>query len=139
MGNAMWLFFALPDWYFSSILAPFSAGVLSMIPAAGIVCLLIGSVWGAAKRRLGLLIFLVLPIISHVLVAVAGFMRGDVDSSTSEAVLAVFFWSQVAIAAYFVFRLKGARLPAVLLGLFSSSYAVFASFIASMSFSDVWL
>lgn len=46
MGNAIWLFFALPDWYFSSILAPFSAGVLSTIPAAGIICLLVGGVWG---------------------------------------------------------------------------------------------
>jgi hypothetical protein len=139
MGNAIWLFFALPDWYFSSILAPFSAGVLSMIPAAGIVCLLIGGVWGAVKRRAGLLIFLLLPLLRQVLVAAAGYMRGDVDNDTSEVVLSVFFWSQVAIAAYFVFRLQGARLPAVLLGLFSLSYAVFASFVASMSFSDVWL
>jgi hypothetical protein len=139
MGNAIWLFFALPDWYFSSILAPFSAGVLSMIPAAGIVCLLVGGVWGAVKRRLGLLIFLLLPLLSQVLVAVAGYMRGEVDSDTSGVVLSVFFWSQAAIAAYFVFRLKGARLPAVLLSLFSLSYAVFASFVASMSFGDVWL
>lgn len=94
---------------------------------------------GAVKRRLGLLIFLLLPLSSQVLVAVAGFMCGDVDNDTSEIVLSAFFWSHVAIAAYFVFRLKGARLPAVLLGLFSLSYAVFASFVASMSFSDVWL
>jgi hypothetical protein len=139
MGNAIWLFFALPTWYFSSILAPFSAGMLSMIPAAGIICLLVGGVWGAVKRRLGLLIFLLLPLSSQVLVAVAGLMRGEVDSETSGVVLSAFFWSQLAVAAYFVFRLKGARLPAVLLGLFSLSYAVSASFVASMAFGDVWL
>lgn len=139
MGNAIWLFFALPGLYFSSIHAAFSAGVLSMIQAAGIVCLLVGGVWGAVMRRLELLIFLLLPLLSQVLVAVAGYMRGDVDSDTIGVVLSVFFWSQVAIAAYFVFRLKGARLPAVFLSLFSLSYAVFASFIASMSFSDVWI
>jgi hypothetical protein len=139
MGNAIWLFFALPEWYFSSILAPFSAGVLSIIPAAGIVCLLVGGVWGAAKRRLGLLLFLLLPLSSQVLVAVAGFMRGEVDNETSELVFSAFFWAHLAVAAYFVFRLKGARLPAAPLGLFSLSYTLFASFVASMSFSDVWL
>ena len=90
MGSAIWLFFALPDWYFSSILAPFSAGVLSMIPAAGIICFLIGGVWGAAKRRLGLLLFLLLPLLSQALVSVAGYMRGDVDNDTSELVLSAF-------------------------------------------------
>jgi hypothetical protein len=139
MGNAVWLFFALPDWYFSSILAPFGAGALSMIPAAGIICLLIGGVWGAVKRRLGLLFFLLLPLLSQVLVAVAGYMRGDVGNTTSQVVLSAFFWSQAGIAAYLVFRSKGARLPAVFLSLFCLSYAVFASFVASMSFGDVWL
>lgn len=139
MGNAIWLFFALPEWYFLSILAPFSAGVLSMIPAAGIVCLLVGAVWGAMKRRPGLLLFLLLPLASQVLVAVAGFMRGEVSHGVSEIVLSAFFWGQAAVAAFFVFRMNGARLPAGFLGLFSLSYAVFASFVASMSFSDVWL
>lgn len=39
MGNAIWLFFALPEWYFSTILQPFSAGPLTVIPALGIVSL----------------------------------------------------------------------------------------------------
>lgn len=139
MGNAIWLFFALPDWYFSCILAPFSAGMLTMVPAAGIVCLLVGAVWGAIKRRLGLLVFLLPPAASQALVAVAGFMRGSVDNDASGIILSAFFWLQLAVAAYFVFRLEGVRLPAVALSLFSLSYAWFASFVASMSFSDLWL
>lgn len=139
MGNAIWLFFALPEWYFSSILSPFSAEILTMIPAAGIICLLVGAVWGGIKRRVGLLLFLLLPLSSQGLVAVAGFMRGEVESGTAEIVLWALFWLQLVVAAYFIIRMKGARLPALFLSLFALSYAVFASFIASMSFSDVWL
>ena len=139
MGNAVWLFFALPDWYFSTILAPFSAGVLTVVPAVGIVGLVVGTVWGAAKRRRALLIFLVLPAASQALVAVAGIMRGDLRNHESEVILWTFLVLQAVAAGYFVFRLNGARLPASALAVFALSYAFFASFVASMAFSDVWL
>jgi len=74
MGNAVWLFFSLPMWYFSTITAPFASGVLTAVPALGIVSLVVGVVWGAIKRRLGLMIFLVLPVASQALMVVAGFM-----------------------------------------------------------------
>lgn len=139
MGSAIWLFFALPEWYFSTILAPFGAGVLTAIPAVGIVALAFGVIWGAARRQLGLLIFLSLPVASQVLVAVSGFMRGGLGDHESEVVLWTFLLLQAAAAGYFVFRLKGARLPASALAIFALSYAFFASFVASMAFSDVWL
>jgi hypothetical protein len=137
MGNAIWLFFALPDWYFSTILAPFSTGVLTVVPAVGIVALAVGAAWGVAKRRLGLSAFLVLPAASQALVVVAGFMRGTVGNA--EVIIWTFLLLQAVAAGYFVFRLKGARLPASALAVFALSYAFFASFVASMAFSDVWV
>lgn len=139
MGSAVWLFLALPEWYFSAILAPFSAGVLSVVPAVGIVALVVGAVWGVAKRRLGLLVFLILPAASQALVAVSGFMRGDLRNHESEVILSTFLLLQAVAGGYLVFRLKGARLPASALSVFSLSYAFFASLVASMAFSDVWL
>ncbi len=139
MGNAIWLFFALPVWYFSTIAAPFSAGMLSAIPALGIVCLIFGVVCGTLKRRLDLSMFLVLPAASQALVVVAGLMRGSLTVQVSEPMLATFVLLQIAFAGYFVFRLKGARLPAVALAIFTSSYAFFAAFVAGMAFADRWL
>lgn len=139
MGNAIWLSLALPEWYFSTVVAPFSAGALSAIPAIGVVCLVIGSIWGGLKRWRELLVFSTMPIASQVLVAVAGFVRGAVEASASNFVLSVFLLFQLALAGYFVFRLKDTRPQALMLAVFGMSYAFFASFIASMAFGDVWL
>ncbi|HEX9881864.1 MAG TPA: hypothetical protein VGA65_05090, partial [Hyphomicrobium sp.] len=109
MGNAIWLFFALPEWYFSTILAPFRTGLLSAIPALGIVCLIFGVVCGTLKRRLDLSAFLVLPVASQALALVAGFMRGSLTHQVSEPILAIFTLLQIAVAGYFIFRLEGAR------------------------------
>ncbi len=139
MGNAIWLTFALPEWYFSSILAPFSAGLLTAIPALGIVGLAIGAVWGLMKRRRGLLMFLLLPAASQVLVVVAGFMRGLLRDEASQPFLLAFLLLQIVVAGFFVFHLNGARLPAAALAVFTVSYALFAAFVAAMAFSDTWL
>ena len=137
MGNAVWLFFALPEWYFSSILQPFGAGILTAVPAVGILALAVGIAWGVAKRRLGLAIFLTLPAASQALVVVAGLLRGKVHNS--DMMLWMFLLLQAIAAGCFVFRLKSARIPASALTVFALSYAFFASFVASMSFSDMWL
>ena len=141
MGNAVWLFFALPNWYFSSILeSPWSGGSLVVIPILGIISLIIGGVWGAVARRQELLIFLVLPAASQILVVVAGFMRGWIrDPSLVGSILTVFMLLQIAGAGYLVFRSKGVRLAAAALAIFTSSYAAFASFIAMMAFRGAWL
>lgn len=133
MGNAVWLFFALPVWYIATL----SAGVLAVVPAIGIVALAVGVARGVAERRLGLAIFLVLPAASHALVVVAGLMRGKVHNS--DVIIWTFLLLQAIAAGCFVFRLKGARIPASALTVFALSYAFFASFVAAMSFSDVWL
>lgn len=139
MGSAIWLFLALPGWYFSTILAPFSAEILTAVPAIGIVSLAIGAVWGLIKRRRGLLIFLLLPAAGQVLVVAAGFMRGSLREEVAQPILLAFLLLQIAVAGYLVFRLKGARLPAAALTVFTVSYAFFAAFVASMAFNDTWL
>jgi len=137
MGNAVWLFLATPAWYFSTVLAPFSAGPLTAIPALGVLSLALGVTLGALKRERGLLVFALLPLASQALVAVAGFMRGMLRESTP--LIWAFLLLQVAVAAYLVWRVKRARLAAVALAVFAASYAFHAGFIASMAFTDTWL
>jgi hypothetical protein len=141
MGNAVWLFLAVPAWYSSTIVSPFSAGPLSAIPALGILSLTIGVVLGIVKRKTSLLIFLLLPTASQILVVVAGFMRGAFRSDANQLTLWIltFVLLQMAGAGYIVWRLKGARGPATAIAVFTSSYAVFAAFVAAMAFSDDWL
>jgi hypothetical protein len=143
MGNAVWLFCAVPTWYFSTLLMPFGAGMLSAIPASGAVCLVIGAVWGIIERKANLLVFLLLIVASQALVVVAGFWRGSLRGTTNEltlqTLLGIFLLLQIAIAGYFVWRLKGARWPAAALAIFTSSYAAFGAFVAAMAFSNDWL
>lgn len=139
MSNAVWLFVAVPSWYFSTILAPFSAGPLSAIPAFGIICLACGAVWGLRQRRRGLLIFLLLPAASQGLVVVAGFMRGMLKGESSQPYLLAFLLLQIIVAGCFVFRFSGARFPATALAIFTVSCALFAAMVAGMAFRDTWL
>lgn len=139
MASAVWLFVALPIWYFSTIFAPFGAGVLTAIPALGVLCLAVGVVLAILSRETGLWLFLLLPAASQLLVAVAGLMRGSLPHSASHPILFIFFLLQIALAGYLVWRLTGARRPATMLAAFSSSYAFFAAFVALMAFSDDWL
>lgn len=142
MYSAIWLFIGVPKWYFGTIFAPFSAGVFTLVPAIGVVALAIGALWGAMRRRFGLAVFLALPAASQMLVVVAGFMRGRVGHNELHYIffgLSGFILLQLVAACYLVFRLTAARLPALALAIFSLTYALFASFVALMSFQDTWL
>jgi len=70
-----------------------------------------GVVLGIVRREKGLLIFLLLPAASQILVVIAGFLRGSFRSNDSQ--IGILIWAfvllQIAGAAYFVWRLKGAR------------------------------
>ena len=139
MYNALWLFFALPQWYFQNLLAPFSGGLLSTIPTVGISSLAIGLFVGLIQRRPDLFLFLILVAVSQGLVALAGFMRGMLSYEASSSWLLVFLGLQVIAAGYLVIRLRGARWAAAALAVFAISYALFAAVIARMAFIDVWL
>lgn len=139
MENAVSLTLALPQWYFPAILAPFAAGPLTLIPAAGVLALLVGAGMAAVRRRREALWFLVPAVADHVLVAVAGVMRGDLRDDVSNPVLIAFLVAQLVLCGVLVWRLRQARAEAALLTVFAMTYALFAAFIASMSFNDVWL
>lgn len=69
-------------------------------------------------------------------------MRGAFQHDPNQLtlwIIGTFMLLQIAGAAYLVWRLEGARLPAVAIAMFTSSYAFFAAFVGSMSFSDNWL
>jgi hypothetical protein len=139
----MGLFFAVPDWYFSALAAPFSAGALSAVPAFGTVCLLFGAVLGLIKRRAGLLLFLAVPAVSQTLIVVAsltaGMIRGDTGLSLLALLVPLLVWTQVLFAAFLIFHLRGARLAAAPLAIFACTYADFAAFVAGMAYSGIWL
>ena len=139
MGNAVWLTLALPQWYFPALLAPFAAGPLTLIPASGALALLAGGGMAVVRRRREPLWFLVPAVASHVLVAVAGLMRGRLDQDASNPVLIAFLVAQLVLCGFLIWRLRRARVEAALLTVFAMTYALFAAFIASMSFNDVWL
>ncbi|HYC75901.1 hypothetical protein [Brevundimonas sp.] len=139
MGDSVWLTLALPQWFFPTILAPFSAGPLTLIPAAGVLALLAGLGLAVLRRRREALWFLIPAAASHVLVAVAGLMRGDLGQDASNAVLLTFLAAQLVLCGGLIWRLKRARPEAGLLFVFAMAYALFAALIAAMSFTDVWL
>lgn len=138
MGNALWLSLALPQWYFSSLLMPLGAGALTLVPAIGGGALIVGILLGIRTRARPLLLFGVLALLSHVFVALAGLLRGTMRGTDSSAIM-IFALLQLAAATYLVYRADKARLPAILLAIFTVSYALFATFIAGMSLSDTWL
>ena len=142
MGNAIWLFWMVPVDYFWTIVSPFSTDLLTIVPVLGILSLAIGVVTGIAKREKRLFLFLLLPAASQMLLIVAGFARGALRHNPNHLSLWM-FWTfilfQIAGAAYLAWRLKGARVPAAALGVFTSSYGFMAAFVASMALNDDWL
>jgi len=108
VGYAIWLFLAVPEWYFLTGLSPFltglspfSEGFLGAIPALGIPPLAVGVVVGFAKRQIGLLIFLLLPAASQILVVVAAFLRGAFRHDTNQLTLWI-------IGAFMLLQIAGA-------------------------------
>lgn len=139
MGDAVWLFFGLPQWFFSNLVDPFAVIPLSVVPFVGSLCLAAGLLLGYRKRARFLGWFALPCLASQALVAVAGFLRGGLDSSQSMKVLLPYLVVILVWSAVLVVKAKGARFAAVLLGGFTLSYAAYAAFVSGMSFADSWL
>jgi hypothetical protein len=140
IGNALWLFSALPLWYVSPIANPLGAGVFSLIPFVGGLALVVGAVIGIVQRRPSLIYFVVSPFLSECYVAVAGALRGQLRGAAGLVPASVFAVVQAAFLIWFlIYRLRGARLAAFALALFCASYAFFAWFVGGMAFADDWL
>ena len=139
MGDAVWLFFGLPRWFFWNLVDPFSAGPLSLIPFVGIVCLFVGATLGVCKRAGYLWRFGLQVLASQVLVAFAGLLRGALDTAQTQIVLGSFMVLMLGWSLFLVYKAKGARIPAISLAVFSLSYAAYAAFLSAMSLTDDWL
>ncbi len=141
MGNAIWLFIVLPQWYFGAALSPFKYGVLTAVPAAGVVSLTLGVGLAVYRRALKSFWFILPVLLSEAFVAFAGFMRGSFAPSSSGAgvLMLAFLFLQLIFVGYMIFKFRGMRLSSTLLGLFVISYALFAIFVAGMSLTDTWL
>jgi hypothetical protein len=114
-------------------------GLLTAIPALGTVCLMLGIGLALVRGRRSLLLFLIPLIASEAFVALAGMMRGDFRGETANPILLGFLAAQLIVSAWIVYRCRAALPAALLLAIFSISYALFAAFVAAMSFSDDWL
>lgn len=137
MGNAFWLLIAAPTWFFETIAAPFGAGILSAVPAFGVVCLFVGLALSTQYRNPRLLYFL-LPFAGSVgMTVIAGLFRGQL--SDPGPVLYSFLALQFVFIVFLVYKLREAWPPAVFFALFSMIYALWAYFISGMSFTDIWL
>lgn len=140
MGNALWLFLALPGWYFGNALPPWSHLILTGIPASGVAALVFGmliSLWG--KWNSNLLWVVVSVAVSQVYVATAGFFRGQLVENSTDWPFFCFLFIQLAIIAVLLWRSWGNRIAAASLSWFSITYALFAGFISQMAFTDTWL
>lgn len=141
MGNAVWLFLATPVWYLSALGTLFQPDslIFGLGTSAGLFGLVLGTVLGIWRRQTGLLWFLLSPGLSQLYVALAGLFRGEVAESAAELVFWIFMAAQISLLSFLIFRLREARLPGAALSVFGISYALFAAFVAAMSFTDVWL
>lgn len=139
MGNAIWVFFTLPLWYFPQVLYPFGAGWLSIIPAVGVVCFAVGLILGAIRGSPRLIGFLVPVLAAQALVATAGYLRGQVMAETADQIVTAFLGGQLILVVVLIAWARGARPAATALALFSLSYAWFAGVVATMAFTDRWL
>lgn len=131
------MFVGLPYSYFSVLGNPFAAGFLSIIPAFGAVCLFFGVIIGLVQKNMLLFAFVILPLLSQGLVTVSFSMIGEGPESAFWIWL--FLGSQLLASIYLVYRLRSTIIAALLLAVFSLSYAYFAAFLSSMAFSDTWL
>jgi len=137
MENALWLFQALPKWYFSTVMHPLSADALSAVPALGTVSLADGLTLGLIGREPRLFLFLIPFAFSQFFMAVAGVLRGELPGASSTLPQLFFIVVQIVLVAYLIYYVAGARGAAVVLAAFSLTYALFASFVAAMSFGNV--
>ena len=140
MGNAIWLFLALPKWYFGSLLPPFGDPILTAIPASGGFALIVGALLSLfGERNLNLLWIVASVLVSQLYVAIAGFLRGQMPADSVSWPFWCFISVQLAIIALLVWRSHGNRIAASVLGWFGITYAFFAAFVSEMALYDVWL
>lgn len=139
MNNALWLFFALPRWYFESFQIS-QDSILTAIPSSGIAALVLGAIisfWG--RRNLNLLWIMASIATSQAYVAIAGLFRGQMSAGSNDWPFFCMAFTQLVILAVLLWRSRGNRIAAAFLSWFGITYALVAAFIGRMAFIDAWL
>ena len=126
MNDSISMALILPQWFFGRVLDPFPSVSMNMFPAIGVLGLVVGIGLGLRRRATGLLFFLIPAFLSELLVAASGDSGGFSAASSSLLMLLFFLLIQGLICGLLVYRLKGARVAAFALTLFSLTYALFA-------------
>jgi hypothetical protein len=137
MTDGLWLFSTLPIWYFATLLNPLAASWLSLVPASGAVCLLVGLVLALYRRERNALWALLPFALSHIFVFITGTMRGAAAGITP--LLVLFVVVQVPLSVWILIRCRGSRVAGLFLCWFSLTYAALAYLVGAMSFTDTWL
>ena len=140
----MWLALSAQVWFFNAVIDSRLDLFCRLFPTLPLVCLVVGLV--LAKRRPHRMLWWagVSFGISIGYLALAGSLRGAIPNGLPPHWGATgLFWSfaalQIACVAILVWRSPGSRRAAALLAGFCLPYALFCSFVASMSLADDWL
>ncbi|WP_193371581.1 hypothetical protein [Pelagibius marinus] len=134
--KAVWTFFSMPRMYFGSLTTSTDFSVLAWPGTIGLVLAAFAAIWWG---RFGLLWFLPLFLLSQVLVSAAQLFNSEVYGYPLFALLGAFLLFQFGIAGYLIIHLKGSRIAAALLSLFTVSYALAVLIPAAFVFSDSYL
>jgi len=129
MGNVFWAFLAPPVWYIM-LMNPVEGRWLSLIPVTGVLGLLAGISLGIRSGERRLLLFIVPFVLSEIFLAPFWFAQ-ERGVDCGDIVFIGFATFQLIACAYLIFIAKGARLAALALSLFSSTYALFIAVAAS--------
>jgi hypothetical protein len=143
MGNAGWLVRVLPAWFASLFHAAFAPDdgfkVLGILAVSGVLAFVVGAVIAVLRSNRRPFAILASILLSFIVVAIAGAMRGKVHGE----LLSVILWSvtilQCAIGVAVVYWARGVRLAAAMMVPLCASFWLFSELVAAMSFQDVWL
>lgn len=141
METATILLLTLPKTFFSALAAVNTSDVaiVGLVSWTGTVGLAVGTIEGIRRRQSKLLWLSLSPLLSHVLIASAFLLQGQVHGRLVSWTSWTFLAFQIVLLSFLVFRFKGARVPAVSLSIFGMTYALFSAFISTMAFTDTWL
>jgi hypothetical protein len=141
METATILLLTLPKTFFSALAAIHTSGVavVGLVSWTGTIGLAVGMIEGIRRRQAKLLWLSLSPLLSHVLIASAFLLQGQIHGKLVSWITWPFLAFQMALLSFLVFRFKGARVPAVSLSIFGMTYALFSAFISTMAFTDTWL
>lgn len=134
--RAVWFLFDMPRMYFGAVGTSTDFKVLAW---PGTIGLVLGTLAGIWWGRPGLLWFLLLFLLSEVFVAAAQLFNGQIYGYPLLALLAIFLLLQLGVAGYLIVHLKGSRIAAALLSVFTVSYALAVLIPTAFVFSDSYL